>query len=115
MGQTAIMFDESKRTENIAKPVRATRQALKLNLQQYKLHNKKYSNSPYFRGKRIWDKLPRGIQQLPCKIACKNKIKLKYVTIYENDLDQDCNTSIHLTQRLNPSCWLTLLLIYICI
>ena len=86
------MYDESKCLENIAEPVRATRQALKLNLRQYKLHNKKYFNSPYIRGKYIWDKLPLDIQQLPCKIAFKNKIKPRYAPYNENYLDQDYNT-----------------------
>ena len=87
-----IMYDESKRLENIAEPVRATRQALKLNLRQFKLHNKKYSNSPYNRGKCIWDKLSLDIQQLPCQIAFKNKIKPRYAPYNDNYLDQDYNT-----------------------
>ena len=40
------IYDESKCTENIVEPVRVTRQALELNLRQYKLHNKKYTKSP---------------------------------------------------------------------
>ena len=86
-----IMYDESRCVENIVEPVRATRQALKLNLRQYKLHNKKYINSPYIRGKYIWDKLPRETQKLPCKIAFKNKIKRKFATYDETYLDADRN------------------------
>ena len=49
---------------NVVEPVHATRQSLKLNLWQYKLHNKKYTNSPYIRGKGLWDKLPWDVQYL---------------------------------------------------
>ena len=86
-----IMYEESKRVDNIVEPVRATRQALKLNFRQYKLHNKKYTKSPYVRGKVIWDKLPRETQQLPCKIAFKNFIKRNYTTYNEAYLEPVIN------------------------
>ena len=56
-----VMYDESRQIDNIVEPVRATRQSLKLNLRQYGLHNKKYTNSPYIRGKTLWEKLPHTV------------------------------------------------------
>ena len=73
-----IMYDEARHDDNIAVPVRATRQALKMNLKQYKLHNKRYTNSPYIRGKRLWDSLPLDIQRLPSKFEFKGKIKSRF-------------------------------------
>ena len=87
-----IMYDESRRIGNIVEPTRATRQALKLNFRQYKLHNTKYIKSPYIRGKNIWDRLPQGTQQLPCKIAFKNSIKARYAVYNESYLDPDIDT-----------------------
>ena len=69
------MYDESRQCDHIVEPARATRQALKLNLRQYRLHNKKYINSPYIRGKGLWDNLPRDIQHLESKFEFKAKIK----------------------------------------
>ena len=69
--------------DNIVEPVRLTRQSLKLNLKQYKLHNRKYTNSPYIRGKRLWDMLTPEIQQLPGKFEFKERIKKQYSTYDE--------------------------------
>ena len=82
------MYDESRRDDNIVEAVRVTRQSLKLNLRQYKLHNKKYINSPYIRGKTLWDKLPYAIQHLQSKFEFKEKIKPLYATYDEKYLDQ---------------------------
>ena len=81
-----IMFDEARDVDNVIAPVRVTRQSLKLNLRQYKLHNKKYINSPYIRGKALWDKLPRDTQLLPTKFEFRNKIKRLYATYNEKYL-----------------------------
>ena len=82
-----IMYDEANQANNVVEPVRATRQSLKLNLRQYKLHNKKYINSPYIRGKTIWDKLPREIQYLDNKFEFKDKIRLPYSVYDDKYLD----------------------------
>ena len=77
-----IMYDEARNADNLVVPVRATRQALKMNLKQYKLHNKRYFSSPYILGKSLWDSLPLDVQQLPTKFAFKVKIK-KPFTVYD--------------------------------
>ena len=77
-----IMYDETRNADNLVIQVRATRQALKMNLKQYKLHNKRYTNSPYIRGKRLWDSLPLDVQQLPTKFEFKVKIKKRF-TVYD--------------------------------
>ena len=82
------MYDEARVIVNIAEPARVTRQSLKLNLKQYKLHNKKYINSPYIHGKCIWDRLPRDIQHLESKFEFKEKIKPLYATYNEKYLKQ---------------------------
>ena len=97
------MYDESKCTENIVEPVRVTRQALELNLRQYKLHNKKYTKSPWIRGKCIWDKLSHQIQQLPCKFAFKNKSNLKHATYNETYLEQEYNIPLKPAEPLDSS------------
>ena len=86
-----IMYDESRSAENIVEPVRITRQALKLNLRQYRLHNKKYIKSPYICGKSMWDNLPLVTQEIPCKIAFRNSIKSKFSQYDERYLDLDHN------------------------
>ena len=81
-----VMFEEARDVDNVVEPVRATRQSLKMNFRQYKLHNKKYIRSPYIRGKVLWDKLPHDIQHLPTKFEFKEKIKSLYATYNENYL-----------------------------
>ena len=83
---TIMMYDEAHRIENVVVPIRATRQALKMNLKQYKLHNKRYTNSPYIRGKSLWDSLPNDVQRLPSKFEFKSKIKMQYTLYDENYL-----------------------------
>ena len=82
-----IMYDESRQEDKIVVPRQVMRQSLKLNLRQFKLHNKKYINSPYIRGKGLWDKLPRNIQHLPTKFEFKEKIKPLYATFDEKHLE----------------------------
>ena len=81
-----IIYDETRQADNIVEPVRLTHQALKLNLKQYKLHSKKYTNSPYIRGKNLWDKLTPEIQQLPDKFEFKERIKLQFSNYNESYL-----------------------------
>ena len=77
-----IIYDEARQAGNIVEPVRLTRQALKLNLKQFKLHNKKYTNSPYIRCKSLWDKLSPETQQLPSKFEFKERLKTQF-SIYD--------------------------------
>ena len=59
-----------------------------MNLKQYKLHNKRYTNSPYIRGKCLWDSLPIDIQQLPSKFEFKFKIKPRFALYDEMYLNR---------------------------
>ena len=68
------MYDEARLNENIVERVRVTRQSLKMNLRQYKLHNKKYINSLYIRGTHLWGKLSRETQLLQSKYEFKAKL-----------------------------------------
>ena len=79
----SIVNDETRHTGNIVEPVCLTRHALQLNLKQYKLHNKKYTISPYIHGKKLWDMLTPEIQQLPSKFEFKERIKLQFSTYDE--------------------------------
>ena len=78
------MYDQASQDGNIAEARRATRQSLKFNLCQFKLHYKKYINSPYIRGKGLWDKLPYDIQSLRSKFEFKDRINLGVLLMMRN-------------------------------
>ena len=82
-----IMYDEARCNENIVEPARVTRQSLKMNLRQYKHHNKKYTNSPYIRGTQLWGKLTRETQRLESKFEFKAKLTQLFGPYNEKYLD----------------------------
>ena len=83
-----IMYDEARQDEYTQEPVRASRQSLKMNLKQYMLQNKKYTNSPYILGKGLWEKMPNEIQNLQNKVDFKSKISPSYEAYDELYLNQ---------------------------
>ena len=83
-----LMYDEARIDDNVIEPVRVTRQSLKLNLRQYKMHNKKYINSPFIRGKHLWDRLPHDTQLLVTKFEFKEKLKPIFAKYDEKYLEQ---------------------------
>ena len=79
------MYDESKLENNIVKPVRETRNSVKINFKQNRINSKKYEKCPYCRGKSIWDTLDVNTQHSDNKFEFMKKISrkfLKYVKDY---------------------------------
>ena len=78
------MYKISKIVSNRKKGVRNTRQQAKFEFELDHKIGTKYSNSPFYKGSKLWDKLTKEIQFLESEVLFKQSIKTSY-KVFDNN------------------------------